>query len=79
VANGDFARFELAEDLTEHHHHLICTSCGAVEDFTAPASLERVLGKAVAEIESAHRFRAQRHRLDLVGLCADCQTRRAKT
>jgi Fe2+ or Zn2+ uptake regulation protein len=72
VANGDFARFELAEDLTEHHHHLICARCGSVEDFTAPAGLERVLGKAVTEIEAAHRFTADRHRLDLIGLCADC-------
>jgi Fur family transcriptional regulator, ferric uptake regulator len=72
VANGDFARFELAEDLTEHHHHLICSRCGAVEDFTAPAGLERVLGKAVTEIEAAHGFTTARHRLDLVGLCAEC-------
>jgi Fe2+ or Zn2+ uptake regulation protein len=72
VANGDFARFELAEDLTVHHHHLICSRCGSVEDFTAPATLERSLGRAVAEIEEAHGFVADRHRLDLVGLCADC-------
>jgi Fur family transcriptional regulator, ferric uptake regulator len=72
VASGDFARFELAEDLTEHHHHLICSQCGSVEDFTAPAGLERTLGRAVAEIERAHGFSADRHRLDLVGLCADC-------
>ena len=72
VANGDFARFELAEDLTEHHHHLICARCGSVEDFTAPAGLERLLGKAVADIEADHGFTAERHRLDLIGLCGDC-------
>lgn len=72
TTSGDFARFELAEDLTEHHHHLICSRCGAVEDFTAPAGLERTLGRAVAAIEAAHRFTAERHRLDLIGLCADC-------
>jgi Fe2+ or Zn2+ uptake regulation protein len=74
VANGDFARFELAEDLTEHHHHLICARCGSVEDFTAPAALERTLGRAVADIEAAHDFSADRHRLDLIGLCADCRS-----
>ena len=72
TGNGDFARFELAEDLTEHHHHLICSRCGAVEDFTAPPGLERTLGKAVAAIESAHGFTTAQHRLDLIGLCADC-------
>ena len=34
VATDEFTRYELAEDLTEHHHHLICSSCGAVADFT---------------------------------------------
>ena len=26
ATSDEFARFELAEDLTEHHHHLLCTS-----------------------------------------------------
>ena len=69
---GDFARFELAEDLTEHHHHLICSSCGAVEDFTAPAGLERSLVKASTAIEAETGFTLQHHRLDLIGTCASC-------
>jgi Fur family ferric uptake transcriptional regulator len=72
VGSGDFARFELAEDLTEHHHHLICSSCGSVEDFTAPAGLERTLTKAVHDIAEAHGFAAAQHRLDLIGLCSNC-------
>src|SRR5262245_20824344 len=28
VHGGDHARYELAEHLTEHHHHLVCDSCG---------------------------------------------------
>src|SRR4051794_24732467 len=32
VTNDEWARFELAEDLTEHHHHLICSTCGLVRD-----------------------------------------------
>jgi Fe2+ or Zn2+ uptake regulation protein len=72
TASGDFARFELAEDLTEHHHHLICSRCGSVEDFTAPAGLERTLGRAVSEIQEQHGFTADRHRLDLIGVCSDC-------
>jgi len=32
----EFARFELAEDLTDrHHHHLVCESCGKVRDLYA--------------------------------------------
>ena len=72
ITGGDFARFELAEDLTEHHHHLICSSCGSVEDFTAPPGLERTLGRTVTEIETSRGFTAERHRLDLIGVCAAC-------
>jgi Fur family ferric uptake transcriptional regulator len=71
--NGDFARFELAEDLTEHHHHLICTGCGSVLDFTAPVALERTLTKAVIDIAAAHGFEAEQHRLDLIGRCGSCR------
>ena len=73
TASGDFARFELAEALTEHHHHLICGQCGAVEDFTAPPALERTLTKAVDDIAAEHGFDADQHRLDLIGRCADCR------
>ena len=72
VTNAGFARFELAEDLTEHHHHLVCSSCGQVEDFTASPSLERSLHKAVAEIEDGTGFNALHHRLDLIGTCKSC-------
>lgn len=72
VTNAGFARFELAEDLTEHHHHLVCSSCGQVEDFTASPLLERNLHKAVAEIEDGTGFSASHHRLDLIGTCKAC-------
>jgi Fur family transcriptional regulator, ferric uptake regulator len=72
LTSGDFARFELAEDLTQHHHHLICSSCGAVEDFTAPPALERSLRRAVRDVEGTTGFAAAHHRLDLVGTCTTC-------
>ena len=72
VTSAGFARFELAEDLTEHHHHLVCSACGQVEDFTASPSLERSLHRAVAEIEDGTGFSASHHRLDLIGTCRSC-------
>jgi Fe2+ or Zn2+ uptake regulation protein len=30
MTEGGFARFELAEDLSGHHHHVVCRLCGAV-------------------------------------------------
>jgi Fe2+ or Zn2+ uptake regulation protein len=72
VSADEFARWELAEDLTEHHHHLICTGCGAVADVTIPGQLERTLDRAIAGIEADTGFRTDQHRLDLLGRCAEC-------
>lgn len=72
VTDDEFAHYELAEDLTGHHHHSICARCGAVDDFTLPASLEAELDKALRRIAGRSGFRAGTHRLDLLGTCADC-------
>src|SRR5439155_6595264 len=32
VTDEEHGRYELAEDLTGHHHHLVCVNCGRVED-----------------------------------------------
>lgn len=73
VTTGDHACWELAEDLTEHHHHLICSGCGDVTDFTVPSEVEHRLDTALSEIADGAGFSARHHRLDLVGLCARCQ------
>ena len=73
VTTGDHACWELAEDLTEHHHHLICSGCGDVTDFTVPSEVESRLDTALSEIADGAGFSALHHRLDLVGLCARCQ------
>jgi Fur family ferric uptake transcriptional regulator len=68
----EFSRFELTEDLTEHHHHLICTSCGSVADVTADDQVEQSLAAAMTSIAASTGFRADHHRLDLLGRCASC-------
>jgi Fe2+ or Zn2+ uptake regulation protein len=74
IASTDgFARYELAEDLTEHHHHLICSVCGSVSDFTVPDDLEATLHRALGRVASRTRFAVEHHRLDLVGRCAACR------
>jgi Fe2+ or Zn2+ uptake regulation protein len=72
VGTDDFARWELTEDLAGHHHHLICASCGRVEDVPASAGLERSVAAAAAAITRTTGFRTQHHRLDLVGVCESC-------
>jgi Fur family ferric uptake transcriptional regulator len=73
VTGGDHARFELAEDLTlHHHHHLVCASCGTVEDFSASGPLERRVQEAMAQAAARAGFTPQAHRIDLIGLCRRC-------
>jgi len=72
VTNEEFARYELAEDLTEHHHHLVCTSCGAIEDIDIPGALERGIERAVGTLAEDSDFTHVSHRLDLMGLCPNC-------
>ncbi len=72
VTNDEWARFELAEDLTEHHHHLICSTCGLVRDFTVAPRLERSINDALTKVADDASFTLQHHRLDLVGLCGAC-------
>ncbi len=72
VATDEFTRFELAEDLTHHHHHLLCTGCGDVRDFTLPARTERSLHRTLAAMAGEHGFEGAQHRVDVVGLCSSC-------
>lgn len=73
IGSDDFARFELAEEFTgHHHHHLVCKRCGSVEDFEAPKKVEQGLAEAISRFETGTGFRAESHRLDLLGTCASC-------
>jgi Fe2+ or Zn2+ uptake regulation protein len=73
AASDEFARFELAEDLTEHHHHLLCVRCGKVTDVTPSAAFERQVSVTVDELAMAEGFEPQSHRLDVLGVCAGCR------
>ena len=72
VASDEFARFELAEELTEHHHHLLCLQCGRVIDVMPGTSFETRLNKTVDQLAQAEGFLPQSHRLDVFGICANC-------
>lgn len=72
VTDEDFARYELAESFTEHHHHLICSSCGRVEDVTIPAPLEAEVDRTIARVARRSGFATVAHRLDVIGTCRDC-------
>ena len=64
---------ELAEHLTDHHHHhLICSQCGQVADFTVAPEIEEALGRALGQAAEVAGFVAHDHRLDLIGQCRRC-------
>ena len=50
----------------EHHHHLVCTSCGGVEE------TELCAAPSEAELHRAHGFRPAAHELDIYGTCRSC-------
>lgn len=71
-AGGDRAHFELAEALLGHHHHLICVSCGTIEDMRLDGKLEDEVDRALAGAAGEAGFTPLRHSLDLYGECSDC-------
>jgi Fur family transcriptional regulator, ferric uptake regulator len=72
TSTDDRARYELSDDLMGHHHHLICTSCGRVDDFTVPTRAEQQLEAILTAAIGTSGFRPSGHRLDLVGVCRNC-------
>jgi Fur family transcriptional regulator, ferric uptake regulator len=51
-----------------HHHHLLCSNCHRVVEVD-----ECGLGDWLDEVSKRHGFVATDHRVEIVGLCADCR------
>jgi len=66
------ARYELAEWLQGHHHHLVCLDCGKVEDLALPHSYEEKVRALVEKIGSTVSFTPVNHAFELEGLCSRC-------
>ncbi len=69
----DVARYELDEELTEHHHHLVCSGCGRIDDILLPDELEESLHAAADLASGEHGYELDAHRLELVGTCGECR------
>lgn len=61
----------LYENVSSHHDHCICTSCGRITEFENPQIEE--LQQVVAR---QYGFRLQTHKMELYGLCKDCDSRK---
>ena len=75
TTDDEFGLYELTEELTGHHHHLICQNCGRVQDLPLPGAFERTLDRTLDRVAGEAGFAEVSHRLDLIGLCADCAAR----
>lgn len=51
----------------DHHHHLVCRSCGSVEEVGAEA-----VESWVRRVSRERRFKVLGHTVDVYGLCAAC-------
>jgi Fur family ferric uptake transcriptional regulator len=65
-------RFELAEQFTGHHHHLVCEVCGHVEDLDGCLLEESVLTALTQQVWRSRSFRLTGHDLKLFGVCRRC-------
>ena len=65
-------RYELAEWLAGHHHHLVCVVCGSVEDIVIPKRHESRVKSLVAELSERASFTPLNHALEIEGRCSKC-------
>jgi len=56
------------------HDHLYCTGCRQLIEFSSDE-----VAKICDAVAAEHRFRAQSHRLLVMGLCFDCRPSRSKS
>ncbi len=56
----------------EHHHHVICNSCGSLRD-TDDQALERALDAVSQLMERRTGFRSITHALEFFGTCPKCK------
>lgn len=65
-------RYELAEWLTGHHHHLVCVGCGTVDDVDVPPAYEDEVRRLVDKIAAQVSFVPSGHILEIEGRCSRC-------
>lgn len=74
IGADEVARFELADEVSgEHHHHLVCVICGAMDTIVLPGSVEASLIRAGRDAKRRRGFTVDSHRVELIGRCVDCQ------
>ncbi|MBL7073550.1 MAG: transcriptional repressor [Candidatus Omnitrophica bacterium] len=83
VSKFDFgdgrARYELLEGSKDsgHHHHLICTKCGRIIDYTDFIDEEiKLLKETEKGLSKKYKFKITNHLIQFYGLCDKCKDKR---
>jgi Fur family ferric uptake transcriptional regulator len=63
---GGHSVFELMSD--DHHDHIVCDSCGKVEEF-----FDEIIEEQQEKIAKKYGFKITDHSMYLCGICRDCQ------
>ena len=72
------ARYELAEGTKgiRHHHHLVCTKCGRIIDYTDFIDEEKeLLGQTEKGLSKKFNFKITNHIIQFYGLCDKCKNK----
>ncbi len=82
VSKFDFgdgrARYELIQDIKEpvHHHHLVCTNCGRIIDYTDFLEEEiELIKKIEKKLSAKYNFEIKNHTIQFNGLCDKCSNK----
>lgn len=66
------ARYELSD--IEHHHHLLCTSCGRIIEYKDFMEEEvEFLRKLEGILSEKYEFEIKDHLINFYGLCKECK------
>lgn len=61
-------KFRYEHASKKDHHHLICESCGSIEDIS-----DTFIADIQNKIKRNKKFLVKRHSLEFFGICKDCQ------
>ena len=57
----------------EPHNHMVCQRCGKIVDVVVEAPMDQVKVKPHDEAEAVSQWQILEHRIELIGLCPECQ------
>lgn len=67
VIEDGTVRYQLSTS-SNHHHHLVCSRCGSVQEFVDPK-----LDRLIESNAKAHHFDLASHAMELYGVCSNCR------